>query len=354
MKPSVGGRALRVGLNGFGRIGRALFRIASGRDDFEIVAVNELDPSIANHLYLLKYDSIYGRCDMESRVNEERGCAEIGGQEIQFYSTPNIGAVPWERHQVDVVVDASGASENVLESRALVDSGRVGKVVITHSPGSGIDQTIVFGVNEEAFQPAEHQVISTSICDANAAGPILRILDDAFGVESGFLTSLHPWLSYQNVLDGSLRSVSSPGHFWSDFALGRASSISLIPKPTTLVSALAKVMPGIASRLEAMSFRVPTPIVAACDMTLTLGRDFNEDQLREVLRSACEQSSYLRFETESLVSVDFAGSEESAIVDARWVRSAGKRMAKVIVWYDNEWGYTNRVADAVMLVGKAG
>ena len=343
---------IRVGLNGFGRIGRALFRLNAGNPRFEVVAINDLDPNVDNHVYLLKYDSTYGRFQGEVTGYPAENLAMVDGRPIRFYAEPEISAVPWERHEVDVVVDASGVFENVVASRSLVEARRVRKVIITHAPRSGVDQTVIFGVNERSYLPDRHHVISTSICDVNAAAPTLAALDAAFGIDYGFLTTLHPWLSYQNVLDGSIRSVSSPGNFWSDFALGRASSCNLIPKQTTLVAALGEVLPDLASVLEAISFRVPTAVVSACDMTLMLRQAATQTDVERVFRDEeIRIPGVLRVADESLVSVDFAGTPHSAAVDSRWIRINRGRLLKVVVWYDNEWGYAHRVADAVALTG---
>ena len=223
MNGSASGPEIRVGLNGFGRIGRAIFRINALAPRFKVVAVNDIDPYVDNHVHLLRYDSTYGRFAGEVRREAETECVTVNGEEVRFYAEADIADVPWEDHGVDVVIDASGVAENVLASRDLVSAGRVRKVVVTHSPKEGVDHTIIYGANDETYDPAAHHVVSTSICGSNASGPVLRLLDDAFGVESGFITTLHPWLSYQNLVDGSVRSLSSPGHHWGDFSLGRAS-----------------------------------------------------------------------------------------------------------------------------------
>jgi glyceraldehyde 3-phosphate dehydrogenase len=345
---------LRVGINGFGRIGRAVFRINEQRRQCHIVAINDVDPDVENHAYLLKYDTTYGRFDGEVRVAGDRQSLAVGGLPIRFYAVPDIGQVPWAAHDIDIVVEATGVLANVTTARALVAAGLVAKVIVTHAPREGVDHTVVFGVNEESYQAGLHHIVSTSICDANAVGPVLRLLDDAYGVEHGYITTLHPWLSYQNLLDGSVRSVSSPTHSWSDFALGRASGASLIPKSTTLIQALGQVLPDLAQRLSAISFRVPTAIVSASDVTVTLRREVSAGELNAFLRTAAGRPrSVIGYGEEPLVSIDFKGVEQSVCVDGRWTRSHRGNSVKLVLWYDNEWGYSQRVVDTIGLIGEA-
>ena len=344
---------LNVGINGFGRIGRAIFRINERAPRFRVVAVNDLDPNVENHAYLLRYDSIYGRFDGQVGASNGDMHMFVNGRHIQFYATSDISEVPWTEHEVDVVIDATGVHQNVLSSHRLVESGAVRKVIITHSPKDSVDHTIIFGVNETSYDPMVHHVVSTSICDANAVAPVLRLLDEAYGVEHGYITTLHPWLAYQNLIDGSVRSVSSPGHFWKDFSLGRASTMSLIPKNTTLVDALQRVMPELAARLDAISFRVPTGIVSASDVTLTLHRQATAEDLNALLRAgAGHNARIIGYQEDYLVSIDFLGIEQSVFVDGRWTRANGKKGIKLVLWYDNEWGYSQRVVDMVDLIAR--
>lgn len=340
-----------VGINGFGRIGRAVFRINEQQRCFRVAVVNDLDPNVENHAYLLKYDSTYGRFGgcVEASNGDMR--MAVNGQSVCFYAAPDIADVPWMEHGVEVVIDATGVYQNVRSAQKLVQRGDVKKVIVTHAPKDGVDSTIIFGVNEHTYDPAEHHVVSTSICDANATGPVLRLLDEVYGVEHGYITTLHPWLSYQNLVDGSVRSVASPGHFWQDFSLGRASSASLIPKNTTLVEALRQVLPEVARRLDAISFRVPTGIVAASDLTLTLRRRATAADLNALFRAAAARDRrVIGYEEDHLVSIDFLGIEQSVFVDGRWTRANGGNGVKLVLWYDNEWGYANRVVDMVRLM----
>ena len=344
---------IRIGLNGFGRIGRAIFRINQSARKFQVVCVNDLDPNVENHAYLLKYDSTYGRFGGQVEASNGDMHMSVDGRRIQFYAASDIAEVPWEKHDVDVLIDATGVYQNVLSSHRLVESGAVCKVIITHSPKDGVDRTIIFGVNGASYDPTMHHVVSTSTCDANAAAPVLRLLDETYGVEHGYITTLHPWLSYQNLLDGSVRSVSSPGHFWKDFSLGRASSMNLIPQNTTLVDALRCVLPELAARLDAISFRVPMAIVSASDVTLTLQQHATAKDLNALFRAeAARNRRVIGYQEDHLVSIDFLGIEQSVFVDSRWTRSNADKSIKLVLWYDNEWGYSQRVVDMVALMAR--
>jgi glyceraldehyde 3-phosphate dehydrogenase len=339
---------LNIGINGFGRIGRAVARIIQRDDDIQLTVVNDIDPDVNNHAYLFEYDSTYGTYDGE--VTTQDDVISIDGSPVQFYADERITGVPWEKHDVDMVIGSSGVHENVLRSEDLVEEGRVSKVVITHEPYEGVDKTLIFGVNEDSYDPEQHDVIASSICDANALAPTVDLLDTEFGVEQGFVTTLHPWLSYQNLVDGSVRSVSSPGHFWDDFQLGRASDKNLIPKDTTAVEAIGAVRPEIPKRVNAMSFRIPTAIVSASDITLRLETDTTTEEVNELFEQQADRSRVFGYNDDPLVSSDFKQTENSLVFDARWTDVQDGRNLHLILWYDNEWGYSERVVDTVKLV----
>jgi glyceraldehyde 3-phosphate dehydrogenase len=341
---------IKVGINGFGRIGRTIFRINQKDPAFQVVALNDLDPNVENLAYLLKYDSTYGR--LSQGVSSGKNRLLVNGKPIPFYCKQDISEVPWEKHGVDVVIDATGVRQNVMYAHK-VANGVVRKVIITHSPHNLVDRTIIFGVNEGSYHPQTHHVISASICDANAAAPVLKVVDEEFGIESGFVTTLHPWLSYQNLVDGPVSSISSPGHFWNDYSLGRASTHSLIPKGTTLVQALGEVLPSIASKLEAISFRVPQAIVSCSDVTLRLKRRASVDDINRLFKlKAKTHSRIFDYQEDFLVSIDFLATDYSVTVHGRWTRVQNGRNVKLVLWYDNEWGYSRRVVDLVRYLMK--
>ena len=333
---------IKIGLNGFGRIGRAIFRQTINSMKFSVVALNDIDTDLENHAYLLKYDTTYGRLH-NNKVDVDGESLLVDGRSHAFYFDSDISCVPWDFHNVNLVIDASGVTENVSKARTLLANSSVKKVVVTHAPSKDIDVTLMDGVNLENYDYQRHHVISSSICDANAVAPFFKVIDDAFGIDLAEVTTLHPWLQYQNLLDGTVRSVSSPGHFWKDYALGRSSVNSLIPKETTLVKALEQVIPGIGERMHAASFRTPTSIVSAANGVFLLSREADMVDVMQVLEQYCASNqNVLRLDGRFLVSVDYAGSECAAIVDTRWLYLNGKKLLKFVLWYDNEWGYASR------------
>lgn len=335
-----------IGINGFGRIGRALFRINLERELFDVAVINDLDPDVDNLAYLLKYDSTYGKL-RHNKIDVDDGRLLVDGKAHAMFAEADIASVPWEEYGVDLVIDASGVYQNVLSSRKLVEASSVSKVVVTHAPSTGLDMTLMVGVNEADYEPGRHHVLSSSICDANAVAPFFKAMDEAFGIELAEVTTLHPWLQYQNLLDGTLQSVSNPGHFWKDYALGRSSVGSLIPKETSLVKALEAVLPGIGSRMHAASFRTPTSIVSAADGVFVLDQKVEHADVLAALESYRQRyPDVLSLDERSLVSLDYAAAEYSAVVDLRWLHVNGGKLLKFVLWYDNEWGYASRALAA--------
>tara|TARA_B100000579_G_scaffold79047_1_gene61389 strand:- start:438 stop:1472 length:1035 start_codon:yes stop_codon:yes gene_type:complete len=340
---------IKIGINGFGRIGRAIFRINYENPLFEITTVNDIDPLIENHVYLANYDSIYGSLKNKLTVSDNKKNIINGDKSIAFYSKEYIDEIPWKKNGVDIVIDSTGIHDNVVKSRKLIKEG-IKKVVITHSPSTSVDHTIIIGANENSYIASKHNIISSSICDANACAPVLKILNEEFSIIDGFITTMHPWLGYQNLLDGSLRSVSNPGHFWSDFALGRSSTDSLIPKPTSLVRALQKVLTISKNDIFAMSVRVPTNIVSASDMVLSFKKKISHKLINDVLSELeCKYPDVVKLNRESLVSIDYKGIKQSCVIDLQWLEVINNKL-KLVLWYDNEWGYSNRVIDLVKLI----
>lgn len=344
-------KPVRVGINGFGRIGRTMARQFMASGDFELVAVNDIAEDIRNLVYLYNYDSTYRQAPFKALV---RGgdVASIGEREIRFFRASNILDVPWESVGVDVVVDSSGVRANASVARRLIEHGRVRKVVVTASPDVGIDRYMVLGVNDKDYDPTHDHVVSNSICDVNAVAHPLMWLEKCFGIESGFFTTLHPWLSYQNLLDAPVASQSAPGHFWSDFSLGRACVGTLIPKNTTAVAALKPILPDVAERLDAFSYRVPTATVTSADLSIQLKSRISISDLQTCLEESCRNSPYVASNRESLVGTDYTQSHHSAVIDLQWAR-VQRDMVKIVLWYDNEWGYSARAVDMVRLVGRS-
>ena len=334
---------MRVALIGFGRIGRAIFRINHARRRFDIVAINDINPDINNIAYLAKYDSTYGR--FAEPVSVDGDDLVVNGTRSRVFHHADMRQLPWDDLGVDMVIDASGVHDNVLAAHDLV-RGSIRKVVITHAPDE-VDHTIVLGANEDTYDPAVHHVVSSSICDTVAVAPVLRKIDDTFGLDSGFLTTLHPWLAYQNLLDGPSVSWAQPGTIYSHYAIGRSSPGTLIPKPTSAIDATSRVLPQIAARMQCMSFRVPTQTVGAANLCLNLKSAATVADIATLFDAAERAQSWplIHNNREPLVSVDFAGTEYSAVVDHRWTAVFGPRQVYLVIWYDNEWGYSSRVVD---------
>jgi len=341
---------IKIGVNGFGRIGRAFFRICMLHDDFEIVYINDINPSVDNLAYLLKFDSVYSKFDGDVAVDGDS--LVVNGNHIKVTHEADIRKPKWNDPAVDVIVDSSGVVANHKVAHELIND-QVKKVVITHS-SKEVDKTIIFGVNENLYDNDKDRVLSSSICDTNAIAPVLKILDSNFGIDSGNVMTLHPWLGYQNLSDGPCRSFAYPGEIYENFSLGRASTESLMPKTTSCVDAALDVMPELDGKLISMSFRVPTPIVSCAVMNINLEKKASLESVVQVIDDACErqQQNVLSINSEPLISKDFLMNSSSAIVDNRWVDIDNNNCARIVVWYDNEWGYSSRVADLVKMISK--
>ncbi|UCG69321.1 MAG: aldehyde dehydrogenase [Thermoplasmata archaeon] len=344
-------KGLRVGINGFGRIGRSFFRINLKNDYFDIVAVNDVNPDNRNIAYLLKYDSTYGR--LGNSISAVGGCLNVDRKKIKLFHKADIDQAPWQDVGVDVVIDSSGVHKNLLNALKLKEIG-VKYCIVTNSPKEEeVDKIIIMGVNENTLDKKEDFLISSSICDANAFCPIANILEREFGISHGFLTTLHPWLGYQNLLDGPSISYATPGEIYDYYALGRSSTVSLIPKTTSAVSASCKVLKQLEGKFLCMSFRVPTQIVGSGDMSVKLNKDTNTDAIKELFIEEEKKQSLKIFcnHDDGLVSSDFIASDYSCNIDHRWIMVNDRNYLKIVFWYDNEWGYSSRVVDLVNYLG---
>lgn len=319
-----------------------------GNPGFELVVINEIESDLLNLEYLLKFDSIYGRFAGTTRILSDS--LFINEHEIKFFSKSSTKDVPWESFNLDVLIEATGVNANIVASKILVESRKVKKIVVTNAHPS-VDHTIVFGANNASYEIENHSIISSSICDANAIVPVLHYLQESIGIETGMITTLHPWLSYQNLLDGPISSVSSPGHNWSEYSLGRSSVGNLILKDTTAGEATAKVLPELKGKIDAISFRVPTNNVSASDFSINLSRKTNLEEIQRIFEAA--ESKYpevIMLNHESLVSSDFTGMSQSCIIDMDKMKLIGGNFLKMVAWYDNEWAYGSRVLDVAKLV----
>ncbi|MGH8885629.1 MAG: glyceraldehyde 3-phosphate dehydrogenase NAD-binding domain-containing protein [Egibacteraceae bacterium] len=346
-------REVRLGINGFGRIGRAVFRAVHKHSLGSVVMVNDRHGDGENLRYLLMRDSLYGRFPAAVEARDD-GAWTVEGRAVQVLDKQGIADVDWAGHGTELVIDAASTHENHGTYRKVL-AGGVRSVVVTSSLAAETDCTIVCGVNEAAYRPDRHRVVGASTCDAIALAPVVRQLEDTFGLVSGFVITLHPWLSHQNLLDAPLqRSALSPRD-WQEYGIGRAATMNLIPKATSLVDALTDVLPEVAPRLGAISFRVPTPAVCSAHVVATLRRPTSVAQVNEAFeRSAAAPGSTVGYEVEHQVSTDFLGEERAVVIDGRWTQVHDRRTASLIVWYDNEWGYATNVVRLVRLLTSDG
>jgi glyceraldehyde 3-phosphate dehydrogenase len=341
---------INVGLNGFGRIGRAITRIMTQSSDFNLKVVNDLEPDVSNLAYLLKYDSIYGKNQVPIEVKEKN--LKLGRNDIQFCAEEKITDVPWRKFDLDLIIEATGVSLNIIQGSTLIKSKQTRKMVVTNSD-QNVDKTIVLSVNDRTYNPDNDHVVSASICDTNAIAPVLSVIDNFFGIEKCFITTLHPWLAYQNLLDGTLSSVASPGHNWKEYSLGRSSVRNLIPKDTTAGTATLRVLPHLKGKIDAISFRIPTDNVSASDFSILTTKLLTFDSVIEKFQQLETQyPNVFSLFGENLVSSDFSGAIQSCFVDKNRIRILEPNFIKINAWYDNEWAYANRVLDVCRLVMK--
>jgi len=325
--------AVRVGINGFGRIGRQVFRAIREfhPQKLEVVAINDLtDPKTNAHL--LKYDSNYGRFPGEVQATAE--AIVVDGQQIRVCAEREPAKIPWRELGVDIVVEATGRFTDGKLAAGHLEAGAK-KVVIT-APARNEDVTVVLGVNEQDYDPARHRIISNASCTTNCIAPVVKVLHDAFGVEEGFMSTIHAYTNDQVILDTVHR----------DLRRARAAALNIVPTTTGAARAVTVVIPQLKGRLDGMAFRVPTPTVSVCDFVGTLRREATVEEVNAAFREAASEAlrGILAYTEEPLVSVDFKGDPHSAIVDGLSTMAIG-RLVKVVAWYDNEWGYACRVAD---------
>jgi glyceraldehyde 3-phosphate dehydrogenase len=344
--------SISIGICGFGRIGRLLFRQCIQSHNVRVCAVSDCLDAIENFAYLLRYDSTYGPLSSSVEVGRSGQSLICGEQEIVFNCTKCIDDINWSALGADIVFDCSGVQANATRASNLLN-GRCKHVVITHVPTSPVDLTVIMGINEEQLGLSKSAVISASICDANAICHLIKAIDSFNPITSGFITTLHPWLAYQGLLDGPIRSQAMPSQLWGDFALGRASTNTLIPKSTTVIHAIEMAMPQFSGRFSAMSFRVPTSNVCGAELTLLLQSTLTKEELNDDLINYFTDSRYVQLNQEPLVSLDYRGRDSSVTIDLQWTDVAGGRLAKVVAWYDNEWGYVCRLLDVAQHIERS-
>ena len=333
--------AIRVGINGFGRIGRNFFRAAHDDRNIQIVAVNDItDAKTLAHL--LAYDSVHGR--FPGRVTAKDGSIVVNGKRIQVLAERDPAALPWRRLKVDVAIESTGLFADRAGASKHLKAGAK-KVIIT-APAKDPDVTLVLGVNDDHYDPKQHKIISNASCTTNCLAPVVKVLHDRFGIKHGLMTTTHAYTNDQRILDLP----------HSDMRRARAAGLSMIPTSTGAARAVTLVLPDLKGKLDGMAIRVPTPDVSVVDLVAELNRETTTEKVNAALRSAARGTlkGIMEVTDEPLVSADFLGDPHSSIVDGQSTRVMDGTQVKVIAWYDNEWGYSCRVQDLVKFLMKDG
>jgi len=329
---------IRVGVNGFGRIGRNFYRAVKATGaDIEIVAVNDLTDT-ATLAHLLKYDSILGRFPEAVRATDDS--IVVGDHEIKVFAERDPAALKWGDLGVDIVVESTGFFTDANKARVHADNGA--KKVIISAPAKNEDVTLVLGANEDKYDPAAHTVISNASCTTNCLAPLAKVLHDNFVIEKGLMTTIHAYTQDQNLQDGPHK----------DLRRARAAALNVVPTSTGAAKAIGLVLPELNGKLDGYALRVPVPTGSATDLTATVGRDVTVDEVKAAYKAAAEGplKGYLTYTEDPIVSSDIVTDPSSCIFDAGLTKVIGNQV-KVVGWYDNEWGYSNRLADLVKLVG---
>lgn len=334
---------VKVGINGMGRIGRTVLREFFNRaeTDFDIVAVNNPGKA-AEYLHLFKYDSIHGKFNGEAKL--EGDVLTVNGKTIKFFGQRDPAEIPWASLGVQIVIDATGIFKDKTGLGLHMKGGTVKKVIMC-APGKDLDATFVVGINSNIYDASKHHIVSNASCTTNCLAPIVKVLNDKFGIENGFMTTVHSYTSDQMLLDGA----------HSDPRRARAAALSMIPTTTGAAKTVGEIIPELKGKLDGYSVRVPTPNVSLTDFTANLKKTATKEEINAALREASEThlKGILRFETEELVSVDFMGMRHSSCVDAALTNVIGNNV-KIVSWYDNECGFSNRVLDLTKLMASKG
>ncbi len=326
-------KTTRVGINGFGRIGRSVFKQILQSEKFEVSGINDL-ANLEDLAYLLKYDSVHGW--YPKKVAGENGAILVEDQRIPFFSSSDPAKIPWKEVGAEIIIECSGALRSRSKAAGHLEAGA--RRVILSAPSDDADATIVLGVNEESYEPKSHQIISMASCTTNCLAPVALVLQKVFGVEYIAFTTVHAYTSSQSLMDTPARHRRR----------GRAAALSIIPTTTGAAKAAEKVLPELKGKMTGMAMRVPVPDGSVTDLVVSLQKDATPAQVNEALQRASEEpplKGILRVTHEALVSQDIIGDPHSSIVDAPSTLMLGKRVVKVLAWYDNEWGYSARLVD---------
>lgn len=331
---------VNIGINGFGRIGRSVLRAILKRGDLKVLAVNDLLPASQN-AHLLKYDSVHGT--LNASVKHTDQSLVVNGQEIRVLAQKNPADIPWKDLGVDIVLECTGLFTEG-ESAGLHLKGGAKKVIIS-APAKGEDLTICMGINHESYRPAMHHILSNASCTTNCLAPVVKVLHETFRIKRGFMTTIHSYTNDQRILD--------VGH--KDLRRARAGAMSQIPTTTGAAKAIGLVIPELKGKLDGMAIRVPTPNVSCVDFVCELGQSVSKEEVNDTLKKASEGTlkGILAYTEEPLVSADYNGSSFSSVVDGLCTNVIEKTLVKVLAWYDNETGFSHRLADLARYVGQA-
>lgn len=325
---------IKVGINGFGRIGRSIFR-ASGMDetfaDIEIVGINDLTDN-KTLAHLLKYDSVMGVYDKQVEA-DERGII-VAGRHIEIFNHREPSDIPWSDLGVEYVIESTGRFTDKDKAQAHIEAGA--KKVVISAPAKGDIKTIVMGVNEDEYDPIEHHAVSNDSCTTNCLAPMVRVILDRFGIKHGLMNTIHAYTNDQRILDFP----------HTDLRRARAAALSMIPTKTGAAAALSLVIPEMKGKFDGLSVRVPTPNVSLVDAVMEVEKETTVPEINQALKE--EASRYLGYSEEPLVSIDYQGNPHSSVIDADSTKVIDKTLVKVLAWYDNEWGYSNRVLDLIL------
>ncbi|HEV2882275.1 MAG TPA: type I glyceraldehyde-3-phosphate dehydrogenase [Pyrinomonadaceae bacterium] len=333
--------AVKVGINGFGRIGRNILRTALGDKEIDFVAVNDItDTKTLAHL--LKYDSVLG--NLEQEITSTDNSITVDGDEVRVFSERDPAAIDWASVGAEVVIESTGRFTNAEDARKHL-RGTVKKVIIS-APAKNEDITIVLGVNGDRYDAAAHHIISNASCTTNCLAPVAKVIHENFGIKTAQMTTIHSYTNDQQLLDLPHK----------DLRRARAAAISMIPTSTGAAKAVALVLPELKGKFDGISVRVPTPNVSLVDVVMEVERETTTEEVNNALKNAAgeELQGILAFSTEPLVSIDFRGNPNSSIVDAEYTKVIGGNLVKVLAWYDNEWGYSCRVRDLVKFIAQQG
>ena len=331
---------IKLAINGFGRIGRNAFKIAFERRDVKIVAINDLtDTKTLAHL--LKHDSSYGTYDRDVKFDEEN--IIVDGEKIRVYAEKEPKNLPWKDHRVDVVIESTGFFTDPAKAAAHLEAGAKKVVISAPAKGDGA-KTIVIGVNEDTVTE-DDKIISNASCTTNCIAPVMKVLEDTFGIEKALMTTVHSYTASQRILDAPAK----------DLREARAAAENIVPTSTGASKAAALTIPALKGKFDGLSIRVPTPVVSLADITAVLKKDTTIEELQEVFKNAAKEPFYegiLGVSEEPLVSIDYRGNSHSSIVDLPLINVVDKNLVKVVAWYDNEWGYSNRLVELAADFGK--